>query len=122
MTCTWGNAAGSVTVRSVNACGQSAALSKAVSLLTCMEEEGDSPSVKASNVFEIYPNPTTGVFVIRSLNPDEFEILNGMGQLLDKFSVGNNQTNVKELYLSTSGIYFIRAVSDGFIQRIVVVN
>jgi hypothetical protein len=122
MTCTWGNAAGSVTVRSVNACGQSAALSKAVSLLTCMEEEGDSPSVKASNVFEIYPNPTTGVFVIRSLNPDEFEILNGMGQLLDKFSVGNNQTNVKELYLSTSGIYFIRAVSDGSIQRIVVVN
>ena len=78
--------------------------------------------MKASSVFEIYPNPTTGVFVIRSSNAEEFEILNGMGQLLDKFSVGNEHTFVKELHLSTTGMYFIRAVSDGSIQRIVVVN
>jgi hypothetical protein len=121
MTCTWGTAAGSVTVKSVNACGQSAARSKTVSLLTCMEEENSSP-LELKSVFEIYPNPTTGVFVIRSSNPGEFELLNGMGQLLHTFSLGNDQTFVKELYLSTTGMYFIRAVSDGSIQRIVVVN
>jgi hypothetical protein len=32
MTCTWGTAAGSVTVRGVNACGQSATRSKALTL------------------------------------------------------------------------------------------
>jgi hypothetical protein len=87
-----------------------------------MEEEGDSPSVKASSVFEIYPNPTAGLFVLKSSDAGEFELLNGMGQLLERFAVGNNQANVKEMYISTSGIYFIRAVSDGSIQRIVVVN
>ena len=111
-----------MTVRSVNACGQSAALSKAVSLLACMVDDGYSPSAETKGVFEIYPNPTTGVFVIRTSHAGEFEILNGMGQLLDKFSVGNEQTFVKELHLSTTGMYFIRAVSDGSIQRIVVVN
>jgi beta-glucanase (GH16 family) len=122
MTCTWGTAAGSVTVRGVNACGQSAALSKAVTLLACMLEEGNSPSLEAKTVFEVYPNPTTGVFVIRSSHAGEFELLNGMGQLLNEFIVGSDQSFVKELYLPTTGIYFIRAVSDGSIQRIVVVN
>jgi hypothetical protein len=65
MTCTWGTAAGSVTVRSVNACGQSAALSKAVTLATCIENDGTNLLREAT--LEAYPNPSNGSKVVASM-------------------------------------------------------
>ncbi|MFN5620314.1 MAG: hypothetical protein ACK478_03350, partial [Flavobacteriales bacterium] len=67
MTCTWGTAAGSVTVRGVNACGQSAARSKALTLLTCMEEQDGSAldNEVRDNSIAIYPNPNNGQFTVR---------------------------------------------------------
>jgi hypothetical protein len=103
----------------VNACGQSATRSKTVSLLACMEEEDSSP-MKLKSVFEIYPNPTTGLLIVKTSTAGEFELLNGVGQLLDTFAIGQDQTLVKELFLPTAGLYFIRSKSDGEIHRIVV--
>jgi hypothetical protein len=122
MTCTWGAVVGSVTVKSVNACGQSAARSKTVSLLACMEEQSGASSFDSRSEFEVYPNPTFGLLIIKTSTTGEFELLNGVGQLLDSFVIGLDQTMVKELFLPTAGLYFIRSKSDGQVRRIVVAN
>jgi beta-glucanase (GH16 family) len=120
MICTWGTAAGSVTVRSVNACGQSAALSKAVTLLTCMEEEGDAPVEARMAAMSVYPNPNTGQFTIRTSTAGNYELLNGLGQVVDAFSLGGNQPMSKDVQGLSAGVYFIRNAGDGSVQRVVV--
>jgi hypothetical protein len=122
MTCIWGTVAGSVTVRSVNACGQSAARSKSVTLATCIEQQGDTPVESRMSEFNVYPNPSSGLFIVKSNIVGEFQLLNGMGQLIESFAIGNDQTNSKELYIATAGVYYVRAIADGTIQRIVVVE
>ena len=122
MTCTWGAAAGSVTLRSVNACGQSAALSKAVTLLACMEEEGGSPVEARMADMNVYPNPNTGQFTIRTTNGGNYQLLNGMGQLLESFTLGGQQPMSKDVQGLSAGIYYIRSVNDGVMERVVVTN
>jgi hypothetical protein len=122
MTCTWGTVAGSVTVRSVNACGQSAALSRSVTLATCIDQQGDTPVEARMSELNVYPNPSSGLFIVKSNIVGEFQLLNGMGQLIESFAIGNDEMNCKELYIATAGIYYVRAMADGTIQRIVVVE
>jgi len=45
-----------------------------------------------------------------------------MGQLMDSFAIGNDEMTSKELYIATAGIYYVRAIADGTIQRIAVVE
>jgi len=120
MTCTWGTAAGSVSVRSVNACGQSAALSKAITLAVCMEEtQGDALQTRQ---FEVFPNPTNGVFTIRSSQSGEYQMLNGVGQVVDVFNLGGNQPLSKEVQDLSAGIYYVRSINDGLMMRVIVVE
>ena len=63
-----------------------------------------------------------GLFIINSNLEGEFQLLNGMGQLIESFAIGNDEANSKELYIATAGIYYVRAIADGTIQRIVVVE
>jgi hypothetical protein len=118
----WGTTAGNVTVRSVNACGQSATLTRAVSLLSCAPERELALSDQRASEFEVYPNPTRGSFYVKSTTEGEFELLNGIGQLIETFFIGNSQSFMKEMYISSAGVYFIRAKSDGETLRVVVVN
>jgi len=120
MTCTWGAAAGSVTVRSVNACGQSAAFSKAVTLLACMEEEGGAPEEARTSDLNVYPNPNTGLFTIRTSTAGEYQLLNGVGQVVESFTLGGNQPMSKDVQGLSNGVYFIRNAGDGSAQRVVV--
>ena len=120
MTCNWGTAAGSVTLRSVNACGQSAALSKAVTLLACMEEEGGAPVEARMADMNVYPNPNTGQFTIRASNGGNYQLLNGMGQLLESFTLGGQQPMSKDVQGLSNGVYYLRNVGDGSVQRVVV--
>jgi hypothetical protein len=120
MTCTWGTAAGIVTLRSVNACGQSAALSKAVTLLTCMEEEGGAPVEARMAAISVYPNPNTGQFTIRTSTAGNYQLLNGIGQLLESFTLGGQQPMSKDVQGLSNGVYFIRNAEDGSVQRVVV--
>jgi hypothetical protein len=122
MTCTWGNAAGSVTVRSVNACGQSAAFSKAVSLLTCMTEQGDAPVALRTSELNVYPNPNTGLFTVQTNLAGRYQLLNGMGQLLEEFSLGGEQKTSKDVQGLTAGVYYIRSLQDGTMERVIVVE
>jgi beta-glucanase (GH16 family) len=120
MTCTWGSAAGSVTVRGVNACGQSATRTKSLTLLTCMEEEGGAPIETRSSDLNVYPNPNTGQFTIRTTNGGSYQLLNGMGQLLESFTLGGQQPMSKDVQGLSNGVYFIRNVRDGAVLRVVV--
>jgi hypothetical protein len=122
MTCTWGTVAGSVTVKSVNACGQSAAFSKAVTLLACMQEEEGSAIEERTSDLNVYPNPNTGQFTIRTSTAGEYQLLNGLGQVVDSFSLGGNQPMSKDVQGLSAGIYYIRSVKDGAMERVVVVE
>jgi hypothetical protein len=122
MNCTWGNAAGSVTVRSVNACGQSAARSKTVSLLTCMTEQGDAPVELRTPELNVYPNPNTGLFTVQTNVAGRYQLLNGMGQLLEEFSLGGEQKTSKDVQGLTAGVYYIRSLQDGTMERVIVVE
>jgi hypothetical protein len=121
MTCTWGTVAGSVTVRSVNACGQSSAFSKSVTLLACMEEEGSAEEERTSDL-NVYPNPNTGLFTIRTSTAGEYQLLNGVGQVVESFSLGGTQPLSKDVQGLSAGIYYIRSVKDGVMERVVVID
>jgi hypothetical protein len=120
MTCTWGTAAGSVSVRSVNACGQSAALSRSVTLATCMEEILSDP-IKESFI-EIYPNPNTGQFTIRTSLAGEFQLLNSVGQTIELFNLGGSNPSSKQFNGLSAGVYYIRNVQSTTLERIVIID
>jgi len=123
MTCTWGTAAGSVTVRSVNACGQSAALSKSVTLLTCMEEEGGLPVEQRASDLNVYPNPNDGSFTVRSAQVGSYRLLSSTGQLI--YEIQLNETNNFSFEVSglSTGFYFLQGVSgSNYVQQKVVVT
>ena len=120
LTCNWGTAAGSVTVRSVNACGQSAALSKAVTLATCIENDGTNLLREAT--LEAYPNPSNGSFVIRSNEAGDYYLINGLGQTVQAIKL--NATNNFRFEVSglSSGVYFLTGSVNGttITERVVV--
>jgi hypothetical protein len=120
MTCTWGTAAGSVTVRGVNACGQSSARSKALTLATCIEEEGGLPTESRLAALEVYPNPNTGQFTVRTSESGSYQLLNGLGQVVEDFTLGGTQPMSKDVQGLSDGIYFIRNANDGSMLRVVV--
>jgi hypothetical protein len=126
MTCNWGTAAGSVTVKSVNACGQSAALSKAVTLLACMQEEPSSELAieQRGHGVSIYPNPNNGSFVIHAAKASDLRLLNSLGQLIEVVQLNGSNNFSFEISGLSTGLYFLQGASDdGYInQKIVVTN
>jgi hypothetical protein len=124
MTCTWGTAAGSVTVRSVNACGQSAARSKALTLLTCMEEEGGAPVEARRSDLNVYPNPNDGSFTIRSGRSGSYRLLSSTGQLIYEVQLNDSNNFTFEVSGLSTGFYFLQGVSgsDYVQQKVVVTN
>jgi hypothetical protein len=111
MTCTWGTAAGSVTVRSVNACGQSAALSKAVTLATCIDDTGSSQLRELA--LEAYPNPSNGSFVIRANEAGDFYLMNSLGQTIEVVKLNAGNYFRYEIGGLSAGVYFITGNVNG---------
>jgi len=60
--------------------------------------------------FNIYPNPTTGVFTIQS-EIGELEIYNTLGELIFSSQVTNNSITIN-LSEAAKGIYFLKIISD----------
>jgi hypothetical protein len=104
----------------VNACGQSAARSKALTLLTCMEEEGGLPTESRQATLEVYPNPNNGQFIVRSSTSGNYQLLNGLGQVVEEFTLGGTQPMSKDVQGLSVGVYFIRNMQDGAVHRVVV--
>ena len=124
MTCTWGTAAGSVTVRGVNACGQSATRSKALTLLACIDEqeEGAIDNEVRANEISIYPNPNSGTFAVRVQQAGSYEVLNSLGQIQQVITI-NESVGSFEVAGLASGMYFVREVRNpANLQRVVVVQ
>jgi hypothetical protein len=91
-------------------------------MLTCMEEQPDVPAELRTSELNVYPNPNTGLFTIRANIPGSYQLLNGMGQLLEEFSLGGMQSGSKDVQGLRSGFYFIRSLQDGTLERVVVVE
>jgi hypothetical protein len=126
MTCTWGTVAGSVTVRGVNTCGQSATRSKALTLLACIEEqeEGAVDNEVRANAIAIYPNPNDGTFFIRSSEASELYLLNGMGQLIEVIRLNASNNFSFEVNGLSTGFYFLQGTTtEGYVnQKVIVTN
>jgi hypothetical protein len=123
MTCNWGTAAGSVSVRSVNTCGQSAALSRSVALATCMEEEGGLP-VERMEALQIYPNPNDGAFTVKSAKSGVYRLLSSTGQIVYEIQLNESNNFSFEVSGLSTGFYFIQgiSVSDYVQQKVIVTN
>ncbi|MFL5754612.1 MAG: T9SS type A sorting domain-containing protein, partial [Bacteroidia bacterium] len=72
-----------------------------------------------SALFDIFPNPSTGSFILNSLVKSDinYSITNGLGHEILKFgttAVISKEINLQEL---SNGLYFITAVSGGQIQK-----
>ncbi len=64
----------------------------------------------STNSFEIYPNPTTGEFILRSKYPTDnsyFELYNINGQLIEKKGISEENTNIN-LKEFSNGLYFLK--------------
>jgi hypothetical protein len=111
MTCTWGAVAGSVTVRSVNACGQSGTRGLAVSLLTCMQGEGagDATTTKwtESSELRVYPNPSQGSVTVVTNHPGTYRCIDISGKILFTHVVSEGTNTNWQLNDLAEGIYLI---------------
>jgi hypothetical protein len=87
-----------------------------------MEEEEGTPMEQRTTDLNVYPNPNTGQFTIGSSLAGSYQLLNSMGQLLEEFSLGGQQPMSKDVQGLSAGIYFIRSVKDGVMERVVVAN
>lgn len=66
---------------------------------------------KASSNFEIFPNPSMGIFTILSTGYQRMEIYNLAGELISA-SMLLNETMKIDLSKQSKGIYFLKAISD----------
>jgi hypothetical protein len=69
----------------------------------------------------VYPNPNQGQFVIESKLPGEFELINAVGQVVQRFSLGAEFGFSYEVRELSEGVYFVRELrEDGALQRLIV--
>ena len=69
----------------------------------------------------VYPNPNQGQFTIESQWPGEFELLDAVGQVVDRFSLGAESGLSYEVKDLSSGVYFVRELHEhGGLKRVVV--
>jgi hypothetical protein len=123
MTSTWGSTAGNVTLRSVNACGQSVAITKAVTLLTCVPEAPANPFEARMAEINVYPNPNQGAFTISVTKAGYYRLMNSTGQLIREIQLNDLNNYTFEVSGLSTGFYFVQGVSGSeYVQQKVVVT
>jgi hypothetical protein len=93
-----------------------------VSIASCFEEENQLPMEGRLSDVMIYPNPNLGEFTIKSSHAGEFMLINSLGQVIEMFTLGGNAPQTKDVSGLSSGVYYIRSVKDGVMERVVVAN
>jgi hypothetical protein len=69
----------------------------------------------------VYPNPNQGQFFIESQWPGDFELMHAFGQVVDRFTLGEEPGFSYEVKDLTVGIYFVRELHEnGTLKRVVV--
>ena len=124
MTATWGSVAGTVTVRSINACGQSGTRGKSVSLLTCMTDEPIVDGEYREMTLEAFPNPNDGTFTVRSSAAGELVLMDELGRVIEQTNLTTTLGLQHTFTDLSAGVYFVRCTTEDGIRskRVVVVE
>ena len=84
------------------------------------EQEGGAVSMVADRL-SVYHNPNQGEVVIESQWPGEFELMNAVGQVVERFTLGEERGLSYEVKGLTAGVYFVRELQEhGALKRVVV--
>ena len=114
VTVNFGATAGTVRVRSNNACGSSSYRSKTITFNCRLDG-----SAMETN-FSVFPNPTDGAFVVEISNPENFTTLkieNILGQtVLTKNIDGASTMNIQFPNDVAKGVYMIRLIGENAID------
>jgi len=99
-----------VTGTDANGCSSSAVIFQAIS--ECL---GFATFNKNETLFNVYPNPGSGLFNVEAPKEMDIKVLNTIGQVIltQKLEAGNNTIN---LYNQAKGIYLIQAVLNGQVK------
>jgi PKD repeat protein len=109
ITANWGSAAGSVTVKANNACGSSGTRSLSVGLATCIEQN-PSDAMRGA-VIDVYPNPSTGQFTVRSEDAGEYFLVNSVGQIIEVIKLNASNSFRYDVIGLSTGVYFLTGTS-----------
>jgi hypothetical protein len=70
--------------------------------------------------WRVYPNPTSGSFVIESSEDGIFELINGHGQVVQVYEVRQGRAEVQATI--SAGVYYLREQRSGTVQRLVILE
>jgi hypothetical protein len=69
----------------------------------------------------VYPNPNQGQFIIESQWPGDFELMNAVGQVVERFTLGEERGLSYEVKGLSAGVYFVRELREyGALKRVIV--
>jgi hypothetical protein len=83
--------------------------------------EGQGSGVAEAGRLEVFPNPNNGTFTVRTAKAGAYEVSNAVGQVIERFNMGNDNAFTHELSGLSAGVYFVRELNaEGPIQRVLV--
>jgi hypothetical protein len=120
ITANWGAVAGNVTVVANNACGSSGSRALAVALATCINGNG-SDAVRGV-AFDVYPNPSNGMFTVRSEYAGEYLLMNSVGQVIEVVRLNASNGYRYEVRGLSNGVYFLNGTiaNESVTEKIIV--
>jgi hypothetical protein len=70
--------------------------------------------------WRVYPNPTSGSFVIESSEDGTFELINELGQVVQVYEVRRGRAELRATL--SAGVYYLREQRSGTIQKVVILE
>jgi hypothetical protein len=70
--------------------------------------------------WRVYPNPTSGSFVIESSEDGTFELINGHGQVVQVYEVRRGRAELQATL--SAGVYYLREQRSGTVQKVVILE
>jgi len=68
----------------------------------------------------VYPNPTSGSFTIENSEDGTFELINGLGQVVQVYEVRGGRAELQAT--RSAGVYYLREQRSGTVQKVVILE